>query len=82
MKSSVRGRFRLETAVASLTGFLAVLTASWRDWIEAVSGFNPDHGNGSVEWLIVAALVALCVIASAAARAERRRPRTVRTTAG
>jgi len=43
MRSTVRGRFWLETALASLCGFLAVLTLVWRDWIEALTGFDLDH---------------------------------------
>jgi hypothetical protein len=70
----VRARFWLEAVLAVLCGGLAVLTVFWRDWIEAVTGFDPDHHNGSFEWLVVAGLFALCVLVGLAARAEWRRP--------
>lgn len=76
MKSSVRARFWLESTLASLCGFLAVLTLFWRDWIEALTGFDPDHHNGSFEWLIVAVLFCLCLVVGSLARSEWRRPRT------
>jgi len=73
MKSAVRARFWLEVALASLSGLLAVLTVSWRDWIEALTGFDPDRHNGSLEWAIVAGLLLLCVAMGVFARAEWRR---------
>jgi hypothetical protein len=75
MKSTVRSRFWLEAGLASLCGFLAILTLFWRDWIEALTGFSPDHHNGSFEWMIVAGLFLVCVLVSFAARAEWRRPK-------
>jgi hypothetical protein len=33
-----------------------VLTIFWPDWIEALTGYDPDRHDGSVEWLIVIAL--------------------------
>lgn len=73
--SSVRTRFWVEAAVAFAVGFLAVLTLFWRDWIEAISGFDPDQHSGSAEWAIVAGLAALCLVAASVARIEWRRPR-------
>lgn len=75
MHPAVRARFWLETALASLCGLLAVLTLFRRDWIEALTGFDPDHHNGSFEWAIVACLFAACLLAGLAARTEWRRPR-------
>jgi undecaprenyl pyrophosphate phosphatase UppP len=76
MTSSVRARFWLEAGFGALCGFLAVLTLFWRDWIEALTGFDPDHHSGSVEWLIVAVLFAVCVGVGLAARTEWRRTRS------
>ena len=73
MKPTVRTRFWLEAGLASLCGALAVLTLFWRDWIEALTGFDPDHHNGSFEWLIVAALLVVCVLVGLVARTEWRR---------
>ena len=75
MKSTVRARFWLEAGLASLCGFLAVLTLFWRDWIEALTGFDPDHHNGSFEWAIVVGLLLVSVLVGIVARGEWRRPR-------
>jgi DMSO/TMAO reductase YedYZ heme-binding membrane subunit len=75
MRSTVRIRFWLEAGLASLCGFLAVLTGFWRDWVEAITGFSPDRHSGSLEWAIVAVLLLACVLAGQAARSEWRRPR-------
>jgi hypothetical protein len=71
--SSVRVRFWVEAGLATLSGFLGVLTLFTRDWIEALTGFDPDNHNGSFEWAIVAALFLVCLLLSIAARADWRR---------
>jgi hypothetical protein len=73
VERKVRSRYWVEAGLASVCGFLAVLTLFWRDWIEGVSGFDPDHHDGSFEWLIVAGLFLACGLLSLAARSERRR---------
>jgi hypothetical protein len=75
VKSTIRARFWFEAGLTSLCGFLAVLTGFWQDWIEALTGFDPDHHNASFEWMIVAGLFLACILAFFAARAEWRRPR-------
>src|SRR5947208_2242011 len=47
-------RVRLEMAVALCAGVLGLLTIFWHDWIEMLTGLDPDQHNGSVEWLLVA----------------------------
>lgn len=42
------------------------------DWIEEVFRVDPDSGNGSLEWLIVAALTLATATLSALAWRERR----------
>jgi hypothetical protein len=71
-KRTVRVRFWIETVLAGSTGALFVLTLFWRDWLEAL-GFDPDHHNGTAEWLIVVALFVLCVGFTVVARWEWRR---------
>jgi NADH:ubiquinone oxidoreductase subunit 5 (subunit L)/multisubunit Na+/H+ antiporter MnhA subunit len=68
----LRRRFWLEAGLAGLTGALFVLTVLWHDWLEAL-GLDPDHHNGSVEWLLVAALFVLCAALSRSAQVEWRR---------
>jgi hypothetical protein len=75
MTSNVRMRFWVEAGLAALCGFLAILTLFTRDWVEALTGFDPDNHNGSFEWVIVAALFLVCLVLSVAARADWHRLR-------
>lgn len=68
----LRLRFWVETACGTATGVLAVVTLFWSDWIEAVFGVDPDHGNGSFEWLVVGVLAIITVSLMVAARIEWR----------
>ncbi len=72
MRVPPRVRFWVETTLASITGSLFLLTLVWRDWLEAF-GFDPDHGDGSVEWIIVLALFAVSLSCAVLARVEWRR---------
>jgi hypothetical protein len=65
---SSKFRARLETAIALFAGALGILTIFWHDWIEALTGWDPDHHNGSFEWIIVAALLAVAVVLGLVAR--------------
>jgi len=75
----VRGRkrfslaFWIESFAGSFTGFLAILTLVWRDWIEGVFGYDPDHHNGSFEgsWSFPEHRPARFVRADCPARAQR-----------
>jgi hypothetical protein len=49
----------LETALALSAGVLGILTIFWHDWIEALSGWDPDHHSGGFEWVIVVGILAL-----------------------
>ena len=61
-------RVGLETAIALLAGLLGVVTIFWHDWIEALTGWDPDQHNGSLEWLIVAGLLVVAVAMGIVAR--------------
>jgi hypothetical protein len=62
----------LEAALAVCAGALGILTMFWPAWIEALTGWDPDHHNGSLEWLIVATLLALSAAMGLLANRHRR----------
>jgi hypothetical protein len=76
-----RTRYWVELALASVATALFVLTLVWHDWIEAF-GIEPDGGDGSLEWIVVAVLAVVALVSAALARAERRRWRSAQTQAG
>jgi hypothetical protein len=55
-------------AVALCAGVLGLLTIFWHDWIEMLTGLDPDQHNGRVEWLLVAVLLAVAVAMGLVAR--------------
>ena len=54
--------------VALCAGILGILTIFWRDWIEVLTGWDPDQHNGTVEWVVVVGLLAVAVVMGLAAR--------------
>lgn len=61
-------RVRLEMAVALVAGILGILTIFWHDWIEALTGWDPDQHSGSVEWAVVVVLLVVAVAMGLVAR--------------
>lgn len=59
---------RLEMTVALCAGVLGILTIFWHDWIEALTGWDPDHDNGSLEWIVVVGLLAVAITMGLVAR--------------
>ena len=51
---------------------LGLVTIVWPDWIEALTGWDPDHGSGYVEWVVVFGLLAVGVGVGVLARREWR----------
>jgi uncharacterized membrane protein len=73
MRSNFRPLFWIETGLAAIAGLLALITPIFPDWIEFVSGWDPDQHNGSVEWMIVVGLFVVTVVMVALAAIEWRR---------
>ena len=61
-------RVRLEVTVALCAGILGILTIFWHDWIEVLTGWDPDQHNGTVEWVVVVGLLAVAVVMGLVAR--------------
>jgi len=61
-------RARLEMAAALCAGILGILTIFWHDWIEVLTGWDPDNHSGAVEWIVVAGLLVAAVTMGLAAR--------------
>jgi uncharacterized membrane protein len=73
MRSNFRHLFWIEIGLAAITGLLALITPIFPDWIEFVSGWDPDQHDGSVEWMIVVGLFVVTVVMVALAAMEWRR---------
>jgi hypothetical protein len=73
MRRNTRRLFWAETGLAAISGVLALITPVFPDWIEFVSGWDPDEHDGSVEWLIIVGLFVVAVAMAAAAAIEWRR---------
>jgi hypothetical protein len=78
--ANLRVRFWVEAVAACAAAVLGVVTLLWWDWIEAVFGVDPDHGNGSAEWIAVAGLFVLAglLIVSAHSNGGARSPPRLR----
>ena len=63
----------VESALAAGCAALALLTALQPDWIEVLIGFEPDGGDGSAEWGLVAAFALAAVVSGFLARQHWRR---------
>jgi hypothetical protein len=57
-----------ETAVAGLVGLLALSTIFWRDWLEVLFGWDPDHHSGTAELALIAALAVTSLLLGCIAR--------------
>lgn len=68
-ESTAHARRRwVESVLAALAAALGALTLFVPDWIEVVTGLDPDAGSGAVEILIAVALFAVAGVAAWAAR--------------
>ena len=75
MMNALRRRFWLETGIAIVTGIVFLITLLRNDWIEVVFGVDPDSNNGSLERLIVVALLVVTIMLFALASYEWRKAR-------
>jgi hypothetical protein len=79
----MRGRLKVRLTVEALLGVvslgLAILTAISSEWIEELTGLEPDAGSGTFEWTIVVAFALAAIAFGALALRHGRRLRQATT---
>ena len=70
MAVNPRRRFWVQGCVSAAATALAVITLISREWIELLTGWDPDNGDGTLEWAIVVALGMVAVTSGVLARLE------------
>jgi hypothetical protein len=73
MATRLRKRFYVESLLGGIAGVLGVVTVFSREWIEVLTSFEPDGGDGSAEWLLVVGLLAAAAVLGRLAQGEWRR---------
>lgn len=73
MQQHLRRRVRIESALACLSAALFALTLVYPEWIEALTGLEPDAGSGAVELLVSAAFLVVAIALALLSRRDRRR---------
>jgi hypothetical protein len=63
-------RYWFEVVTAAIGAVLFVLTLVTREWIEILTGWDPDGGSGALELAIAIGLLAAAVISAVAARRD------------
>jgi hypothetical protein len=73
MNMQLRSRASCEMALAGVSFGLFALTLVYPEWIEAVTGFEPDAGSGALEYAVAGALLLVALGSAALAKRDRRR---------
>ena len=76
MSRKLPARFWFEAITGAIGLVLFVLTLFTREWIEELTGWDPDGGSGSLEIALALALLAISAISMLAARRDYRRAAT------
>ncbi|TFH13188.1 MAG: ABC transporter permease [Acidimicrobiales bacterium] len=79
MKRRLQARITIEAVLAIACLTLAIVTVVDREWIEGLTGADPDAGSGAIEWLVVIGLGLASVILSRLAWRTGRRLRAAGT---
>jgi ABC-type thiamin/hydroxymethylpyrimidine transport system permease subunit len=69
----LRMRLRIEVVLAVISAALCVLTLVFPEWIEELTGLEPDAGSGALEWIIAGIFLVAAVVAAVLARRDYRR---------
>jgi hypothetical protein len=73
MSRKLPARFWFEAITGTIGLVLFILTLITREWIEELTGWDPDGGNGSLEVALAVGLLAISAVSIFAARRDYRR---------
>jgi hypothetical protein len=73
MSRKLPARFWFEAITGSVGIVLFILTLFSREWIEELTGWDPDNGNGSLEIALAAGLLFISAASFYFARRDYRR---------
>ena len=79
MPRVARLRFWLEIGLAAAACLLSILTVLWPAWIEAILDVDPDHGDGTIEWMVSGGLLLAAATFSVLAARESTRSKVTLT---
>jgi hypothetical protein len=68
MRRNLPARFWFEAVTGVIGLALFILTLFSREWIEELTGWDPDGGNGSLEIALAVGLLAISAVSMLAAR--------------
>jgi ABC-type thiamin/hydroxymethylpyrimidine transport system permease subunit len=69
----LRTRLSIEVVLAVISAALCVLTLVFPEWIEELTGLEPDAGSGALESIIAGVFLVAAVVSSVLARRDYRR---------
>ena len=69
----LRRRLRIEVVLAAISAALCVLTLVFPEWIEELTGLEPDAGSGALEWIIAGVFLVAAVVSTVLARRDYKR---------
>jgi ABC-type thiamin/hydroxymethylpyrimidine transport system permease subunit len=69
----LRRRLRIEVVLAVISAVLCVLTLVFPEWIEELTGLEPDAGSGALEWIIAGVFLVAAVVSAVLACRDYRR---------
>jgi hypothetical protein len=75
----LRKRLHIEVVLAVISAALCVLTLAIPEWIEELTGLQPDAGSGVLEWIIAGIFLAAAAVSAALAARDYRRLATDRS---
>jgi hypothetical protein len=73
MERRLRRKLRIEAVLAGVSAMLFVLTLVFPEWIEAMTGLEPDAGSGALELVVAGAFLVAAMVSAVLARRNQRR---------